>query len=224
MGRPSKLTEENLTKLKQALSIGATIKMACAFSKVGYSTFFYWKSLAAKAAKKQEEKKRLTKQDKILLEFLEDIKTAEVQGAIKSLARLQKQAEEGKDWKIDAWLLERRWNFTKSNSVVVEQQAITDLDPKKELLRNLSKLKLASERALAVGSFQAFAALQKRQVDCILEIKNIEREQVNEIEDLTDEALLEQISAFMQALPPILRQQLMRELNPDDNVIPFKRK
>lgn len=221
MARPTKINPETLEKLKQALSIGATLKMACSFSNIGYSTFFKWRKIAKEAILKKEEGKRLSKQEKNLIEFEESIKTAEVQGAIKALARLQKAAQEG-EWKVDAWLLERRWNYTRHNSIQTEQEEELTLEPKKLLIQQLQQLQQASVKAMAMGSFQAYAALQRQQINCIMQLKSLEREEGTEMDQMTDEDLLDQISNIILGLPPILRQRLNKELDGTGKVVSIK--
>jgi transposase len=87
-GRKTKYTPETVKRLTDAIALGATDKLACAYAGIDESTFYAW--LKAKT------------------EFSDAIKEAEGKGAITWLAKIEKAATDG-NWQAAAWKLERRY-------------------------------------------------------------------------------------------------------------------
>ena len=88
MGRNSKMTGDVEIKLMQALKLGATHSMACAYAGISLTTFYAWKSKNT--------------------QFSDAVKEAEATGAITWLAKIEKAASDG-SWQAAAWKLERRY-------------------------------------------------------------------------------------------------------------------
>jgi len=98
-GRRSKYTPETVDKLTQAIRLGATYRLACDYAGISDDTFARWRERYAG--------------------FAEAIKLAEGEGALKSLAVIERAANgvKGEDgeyilaptWQAAAWKLERRY-------------------------------------------------------------------------------------------------------------------
>jgi transposase len=124
MARPTKYTPETVKKITDAIKVGATYELACAFGGISHETFSQW---------------RQTKP-----EFLAAIKEAEGSAAIKWLALIDKAAGEG-TWQAAAWKLERRYPESYGRTVVTNQgltpekaKELSDADLEAELKkRNL---------------------------------------------------------------------------------------
>lgn len=86
-GRRTKYTEETVAKIEQAISIGATYKLAAQYAGINEATLHEWRN------KKPEFSERLSR--------------AEGKAAIQSLATIRAAAPQ--DWRAASWLLERRY-------------------------------------------------------------------------------------------------------------------
>lgn len=95
MARPTKLTPEAQKKIVQAISVGATYKLAAQYGGVSYKTFNDWmqKGEAAKTGQYRE--------------FCNAVKEAEGTAGVKWLAVIDQAA--AKSWQAAAWKLERRY-------------------------------------------------------------------------------------------------------------------
>lgn len=85
-GRKSKYTPEIVKELVNAISIGGTDKDAYTLAGISYETFYRW----------MEDR-----------EFCEQITRARTQGKLLRIGRIKKHGD--KDWRADAWYLERRY-------------------------------------------------------------------------------------------------------------------
>ena len=97
MGRPTKLTAAVMTKVCQALLLGATYELAAKYAGVGYSTLKLWRSQAQTA-----------KPGTLGYELLERMEAAEGQAGLRWLGQIEQAAQQG-NWQAAAWKLERRW-------------------------------------------------------------------------------------------------------------------
>jgi transposase len=88
MARPTKYTPETAKKIYDAIRVGATYELACAYAGISYETFNQWRKAKA--------------------QFSEAVKEAEGGAAIKWLAQIDKAAQDG-TWQAAAWKLERRY-------------------------------------------------------------------------------------------------------------------
>ncbi len=138
---------------------------------------------------------------------------AEAKGAVYHLNNIISSSKD--DWKASAWILERRHNYTRYNHIEkqMQQQKPVSTDPKQIFKDQISELKKASEKALAMGSFQAYASLQRQQISAVMQLRQVESEDIDITESATDDALLYEISSMILSLPPIMRQRLESELN-----------
>lgn len=87
-GRPSKYTPERVARLAQAIELGATYELACAYAGISLDTFDRWRDLYP--------------------ELKEEIAEAEGRATVKWLAKIEQAASEG-TWQAAAWKLERRY-------------------------------------------------------------------------------------------------------------------
>jgi len=88
MARNSKYTDELVTKLCQAIELGATYELACNYAGITFETFRQWR-----------EKKP---------EFAARVHEAEGKATVKWLAKIEQAATDGA-WQAAAWKLERRY-------------------------------------------------------------------------------------------------------------------
>ena len=82
----------------------------------------------------------------------------------------------------------------------------------------------AINRAQAAESWQAYAALQRQLLQVVAQIRQIEaeRQMGDDMEGLTDDQLITEITNAIITLPPVLRQRLERNVQELANVIPIQ--
>jgi transposase len=209
-GRPSKFTKARRDRVIQAISAGCTYQLAADFAGVTRSTLWAW-------LKKGEDPK-----EKSYHTFLNDIKRAEAEGAMVHLGNIQQASV--KDWKASAWMMERRHGFHRDGvqNQQPKEEATTLPSNMLELLREQAKdLKRSMDKAESSQSWQAFAALQRQLLQVVQQIRQIEAEEGmgDEMDGLTDEQLLSEITGAIISLPPILRQRLEANIQDLSNVV-----
>lgn len=97
MARPAKHTDAAVTKLCQALQIGATYELACKYAGIRTQTLRNWLSAGEHAAPGTRAR-----------QVYEQVSAAEGVAAIGWLAKIEAAANEG-TWQAAAWKLERRY-------------------------------------------------------------------------------------------------------------------
>ena len=206
MGRRTKLTDEIKDKLVEAIEAGATYQIAAHYAGIGESTLYLW-------MKQGREGK-----GKLKIDLLEALKRAESKGAISNLSVINRAAADG-NWKASAWLLERRHNYRRDKAPnpageETEKPSIEiSADTKQILKTQLEQSIKAGQEALSSGSYQAFAALQRQTVNIALQLKIIEAEsQGDEFDNESDNTIIDEISAIISSLPPVLRQRLQSDI------------
>jgi hypothetical protein len=213
-GRPSKFTKQRKERIVKAIAAGCTYEMAADYAGISRTTLWGW-------LRKGEDSN-----DKVFSTFLNDIKSAEIEGAMVHLGTITTAA--AKDWKASAWFLERRHGYSKDRPTSQpEQEDITVPSNTLELLRNQAvDLKRGMAKAEASESWQAYAALQRQLLQVVAQIRQIEAEEgmQDEMDGLTDEQLLQEISNAIISLPPILRQRLESDIENLGNVIKISKK
>ena len=207
IGRRSKFTKERKERIIQAIGAGCSYEMAADYAGITRSTLWAW-------MKKGEEGK-----DRNYQTFLNDIKTAEIEGAMANLGTIQEASQ--KDWKAAAWILERRHGYSKDGMKSTRPKEEPVKMPKDilGLLRETAKdLKESANNAKESESWQAYAALQRQLLAVVSQIRQIEAEEgmADEMDGLSDEQLLSEIEGAIVSLPPILRQRL------EDSIIGMK--
>jgi hypothetical protein len=86
-------------------------------------------------------------------------------------------------------------------------------------------LKRSMAKAEASESWQAFAALQRQLLQVVTQIRQMEAEEgmSDEMDGLTDDQLVQEITAAIISLPPILRQRLEGDIMNMGNVMSIQK-
>ena len=204
-GRKKKI-DDNLIKIfTTALNRGASHKIACEAAGISQSSFYRWLKLAEQG---KEEYKA----------FSNSIKGAESHGALKHLENIEKHSMN--DWRASAWLLERRYKYTKEGIIeerpkeeekTEEEQQV--LEPIQLLKKQYAELNKAAQNALAIGSFQAYSALKRQELKVAFEL-NREQEKKGDslFGDMSDQQVMKEIQYLFSALPAALKQQIENEI------------
>lgn len=87
-GRRTKYTPETVSRIVEAVRLGATYELAMAYAGIGHTQFHVWMNTKP--------------------EFAEAVKNAEGAAAVGWLAKIEQAAAEG-NWQAAAWKLERRY-------------------------------------------------------------------------------------------------------------------
>ena len=96
-----------------------------------------------------------------------------------------------------------------------------------DLLRMQAReLRASMAKAESSQSWQAYAALQRQLLTVVQQIRQIEAEEGmgDELDGLTDEQLLAEITSAIVSLPPILRQRLEGTFTGMNKIIPIQGK
>ena len=107
MSRRTKLNPEVQKRILQAIQTGATYEVAAGFGGITRQTLFYW-------LQRGEEKK-----EEPYLTFFNEFKKAEARCCVGALAVVQKAAQTG-TWQAAAFLLERRFDYTKQQQPPIQ--------------------------------------------------------------------------------------------------------
>lgn len=213
-GRPTKFTKERKERIIKAIAAGCTYEMAADYAGISRTTLWGW-------LRKGEDPK-----EKSYCTFLNDVKSAEIEGAMVHLGTIT--AASSKDWKASAWMLERRHGYSKDRPHQTQEEIPQDIpDNTLELLREQAvDLKRGMAKAESSESWQAYAALQRQLLQVVAQIRQIESEEgmMDELDGLTDDQLVQEITAAIISLPPILRQRLESDIGNLGNVIAINKK
>ena len=213
-GRPSKFTKARKERIVKAIEAGCTYEMSADYAGISRTTLWAW-------LRKGEDPK-----EKSYCTFLNAVKKAEIEGAMVHLGTITQASQ--KDWKASAWMLERRHGYSKDRPTSQpDQEEIIVSENTLELLRTQAvDLKRGMSKAEASESWQAYAALQRQLLQVVAQIRQVEAEEglQDEMDGLTDEQLLSEISNAIISLPPILRQRLESDIGDMGNVIQIKKK
>lgn len=114
-GRPEILNDALMLQICECIATGLSVLSACAYCNISRESYYHWKKLGKE------------KPDSIYGLFLANIKQADVQGEIRLLTDIQRDAS----WQSKAWILERRWpkkwgrkNIIKAEPVIKEKPTI----------------------------------------------------------------------------------------------------
>ena len=213
-GRPTKFTKPRKERIIKAIQAGCTYEMAADYAGISRTTLWGW-------LKKGEDPK-----NRSFATFLNEVKSAEIEGAMVHLGTITQAS--AKDWKASAWMLERRHGYSKDRPTTQpEQEEVNMPENTLDLLRSQAlDLKRGLAKAESKESWQAFAALQRQLLQVVAQIRQIEAEEGmnDEMDGLTDEQLLQEISNAIISLPPILRQRLENDIENMGNVIQIQKK
>ena len=102
--RRTKYTEEAIKAIEQAISMGATYRLACQYAGISEDTFGRWRDKYA--------------------EFADRIKRAEGRAAVGWLDKIEKAATDG-NWQAAAWKLERRYPHEYGRQVQEQSGTVT---------------------------------------------------------------------------------------------------
>ena len=95
----------------------------------------------------------------------------------------------------------------------IDTKSSSPTSTKEVLESQMQQSMKASQEALASGSYQAFAALQRQVVSIAMQLQNLDAVSNGDaFEQQSDEDVLEQISSIILALPPVLRQRLTSDI------------
>lgn len=213
-GRPTKFTKERKERIIKAIAAGCTYEMAADYAGISRTTLWGW-------LRKGEDPKQ-----KSYCTFLNDVKSAEIEGAMVHLGTIT--AASAKDWKASAWMLERRHGYSKDRPQQTQEEPPQDIPENTlELLREQAvDLKRGMSKAESSESWQAYAALQRQLLQVVAQIRQIESEEgmMDELDGMTDDQLVQEITAAIISLPPILRQRLESDIGNLGNVIAINKK
>ena len=215
IGRRSKFTKARKERIIQAIGAGCSYEMSADYAGISRQTLWNW-------IKKGEEGN-----DRAYVTFLDNIKSAEIEGAMANLGTIQEASK--KDWKAAAWILERRHGYSRDGMKSSRPQEDKVEMPKDllSLLRQTAKdIKESSDKAKESASWQAYAALQRQLLAVVSQIRLIEAEDGigDEMDGFSDEQLLAEITGAIVSLPPILRQRLEETIIGFQNVISIREK
>ena len=214
-GRKSKFTKPVKDRIIEALRAGTTYEIAAQYAGISRSTLYEWL------------KKGEGNATGVYRTFYDNIKKAEAEGAVVHLGTISQASK--KDWKAAAWLLERRHGYSKEGVMRAEEQAQQIELPSNmlDLLRMQAReLRASMAKAESSQSWQAYAALQRQLLTVVQQIRQIEAEEGmgDELDGLTDEQLLAEITSAIVSLPPILRQRLEGTFTGMNKIIPIQGK
>ena len=206
MGRKSKLTTELTQKIVEAIKMGCTFKLACQYAGIDTSTFYLWMQSGREG------------KDKTKIDFFNSIKKAEAECAFSTLKKINEASTE--DWRAGAWLLERRHQYIKNPPADKEESHHQQIpSTTKDLLKHQQQeLMKASKQALDVGSFQAYAALQRQILNVTIQLKALEVD-IDEADQMNDQQLIQTITDTILSLPPVLQEQIRHDIIKQRNKI-----
>lgn len=124
-GRKLKLTDTVTRDITAALSIGATIEIACAYAAVSPDSYYNWMRKAKEALAKLEADPdaKLTSNEKRYVQFFNKVEESQAWAAVGWLQVINESAERSPEW--CKWLLKVRYPEGYSE---VQKQEITGRD------------------------------------------------------------------------------------------------
>ena len=158
------------------------------------------------------------RKDQSRIDFFNSIKKAEADCAFKTLVKINEASKD--DWRAGAWLLERRHHYIKNPPADKDQHEDNKIpSTTKELLKHQQQeLMKASKQALDVGSFQAYAALQRQILNVTIQLKALEID-VDEADEMSDQQLIQTITDTILSLPPVMQQRIREDIIKQRNKI-----
>ena len=193
-----------MKKIVEALSKGVTYKQASEIAGINDQTLYRW----LQKGRNRECPK--------CIKLADMVAQAESDRLITLLDTITGHA--AKDWRAGAFILERRYGYTKDNNLhqIPTKPKETEIpESLEQLLKNqIADISKAMTKAQEKDSFQAYAALQRQLLTVVTQLKAIqdEEDQYNEFDNLTDEQILTLMEQSFLALPPILRQRAIDRL------------
>ncbi|MBD2082267.1 hypothetical protein [Leptolyngbya sp. FACHB-17] len=153
MARPTKLTPELQERLLQAIRIGASLKTACAFVGIDYSTFRMW-------MQRGEGTHKTRKSDRVYVEFVEAVRHVEAVLEVEMLTAWRSHTKE--NWKAAAEFLARRfperWSPSATVRLLVDREVEAELNLLFDALMNDPELSIEAKKRV----FMIAADLEKQ--------------------------------------------------------------
>jgi len=215
-GPPTKFDKIRRQQIIKAFENGATHVLAAKAAGVSYETLRNWLRRGREQPRGAYNNFRLA------------VDRAKARGALSCLGVIQGAAKAG-DWKPAAWLLERRWAYTKDGlqkeEVPERETIIEQLEPKEIIWDQLTDLKKGMIEAQKSGSYQAFAALQRAFMNTYKEYQELlkETEDIDKLDAMPDEELIQQITDVYVTLPPLVQDKILDKISNINNIIHLKR-
>ena len=203
-GRPTKLTPKLIERVVAAISRGCTYSQAARAAGIIDQTLYKWLRLG-----------RLG-EDANCKKLADAVASAENERLLTLLDVVTGHA--AKDWRAGAFLLERRYGYTKENCnhEIPQEAAAVEIPSTLEgiLKKQITDISTAMAKANAASSFQAYAALQRQLITVVTQLKSLQDEigESSELDDMTDEQILTMIEQSFLNLPPVLRQRAIDRL------------
>lgn len=152
-GRPSKFDIETKTRLTNAIKEGHTLKAACAFAGIDFSTFRRWMVRGEKLHKAE------------YCEFCETIKKAEELAKVALVEQWKKHFADS--WQAIATYMERRWpeEYGRKNRMSIqpsEQVKTDELPIDKQLMGDSESRKLVEQIYQRMKIFETANQIGKR--------------------------------------------------------------
>lgn len=110
VGRSSKLTQERVETILEALKTGCYIETACLYAGISVATMYNWLERGKRERERLQvlEDETVTETEVIYLEFLEAVEKARASAELRAVAQIQTAAATGQ-WQASAWYLERSY-------------------------------------------------------------------------------------------------------------------
>ena len=206
-----KLTPNKKKEILKLAGIGLTVHKIASLSGVPDSTLRDW----LKWGKRGKTKK--------LEDFYREFTLANSLVSKKATMNVVTRIQQG-DMTESKWWLEKMDGIGKPEKHQYEESEIELPTNTLDLLREQSKdLKRSMDKAEGSESWQAYAALQRQFLSVIQQIRQIESEEGigDELDGITDDQLINEITGAIVSLPPILRQKVEGIIFDMKNVVPI---
>ena len=224
MSRRSKFNPHTMNAILEAISIGCTFELAAERAGISRQTLYNW-ILQGKKAKHGK-----------FYDFVQQLKRAESRSAVAALATINKEIQQG-NLKAAFFLLERRHNYKRDQihqrsayiAPAEEQEQAKKSESLRDVLQAQSKdLREAMDSASKKESWQAYAALQRQLLQVLSQLRALDAEagQLDDNHHLSDDQLMDDITAVIVSLPPLARQRIINDLQSlsAPNIIPINQK
>lgn len=195
----------------RAIKKGSTLKLSAQAAGIAESTLHSWLSRGRKS--------RHGKYHDLVIE----VEKARAIQAELMLGRIEEHTR--KDWRAAAWMLERVHKYHKDGIPETRQPAApAELpnDLRQVLVIQTQQLQTALAKAGGAESWQAYAALQRQLLSVVQQIATIDANQIDETA-LTDEQIIQEITAAILTMPPVIRQRLENTLTELGNVVSIQK-
>ena len=202
MGRRSKLTPEVQKAFITGIQLGGTIDHSARLAGISRTTVYRWLESGR------------SRPGSVYRDFWDAYKKAEAKSQVNALASIQQAARAG-NWQAAAWLLERRFGYTKNGAASFEYEA----PEAPAAVTPLEQVQKARADAFASGSYVAGAKLVDMELKLIAAQEADSKARENaELDQMTPDELASMIRDTLASLPDELREQV---LAPGGVVVPI---